>query len=110
MTTIDKETVKCFKVGHIVVGTTAVQLAPNASLPFDVKKGILVKAPGVDDTTPNTAPVFIGTTAGVTADYDANTGGFPLAPGESIVIPVSEAGKMWLISSAVSQDLAWILT
>lgn len=70
-------------------------------------KGILLKAPGVDDDTPNTASVFIGFSSNVTADQ-TGSGGFPLAPGESITIPVEDASNIWDVATDTNQKLNWI--
>jgi hypothetical protein len=91
----------------VSVGTAEVQLYPNSAALADVKQGVLIKAPGPTDDTPNTASVFIGYT-GVTADW-ASTGGFPLAPGESISLPVANVSLWYVISSAASQNVNLIL-
>lgn len=72
------------------------------------ERGVLFKAPGPTDPTPNTASVFISTYPGVTADQ-ADSGGFPLAPGESIVLPVRYV-QDWYAVAGSSQKLNWIIT
>ena len=100
-----KETVKTteLKYGHKAVGITTVQLT---ALAFPLLKGLLIRAAGVDDPTPNTAVVWIGGTT-VTADSTAS-GGFPLAPGESINIPADNPTEVYVISDAASQTVAWM--
>jgi hypothetical protein len=90
--------------GHKAVGVTAVQLTPQS---FQAEKGILIRAPGTDDPTPNTVPVWIAQTDTVTAD-STGSGGYPLAPGESLSLPVNDPSKIYIISSAADQTIAWM--
>jgi hypothetical protein len=91
------------KHGHVVAGVAAVKLSQFA---FTCLKGILIRAPGGDDPTPNTDPIWIGSAA-VTADSNVGTGGLPLLPGESLVLPIDNPSEVWVISTAATQDLAW---
>lgn len=102
-----KETMKTQRIryGHKAVGTSAVQLT---TVGVDMEKGILLRAPGTGDLIPNTAPVWVGTNAGVTADSNEGSGGMPLIPGASITVPASLAKDLWVISTAISQDIAWM--
>lgn len=111
MSQIDKETVGLFTQGHLAVTTSAQQLAlpTGKSLPNGIKKGVLLKCPGPTDDTPNTVTVFIGPTAGITSNLNVDTGGFPLSPGESLVIPVEQINTIWVISGAASQVLSWVI-
>jgi len=90
--------------GHKAVGQTAVQLTPQS---FQAEKGILIRVPGDTDAVPNTAPVWVAQNPGVTAD-STDSGGFPLAPGESISLPVNNPSKLYVISTAASQTIAWM--
>lgn len=90
--------------GHKVVGTSAVQLVPVSGR---LTTGLLLRAPGGDDPVSNTAPIWIGN-ANVTADSDVTTGGFPIPPGGSLTINVDAVTELYLVSTAVSQDIAWI--
>ena len=101
-----RETVntKELKWGHKVVGATAVQLT---ALEFEFTKGLLLRAPGSDDPTPNTNFIWVGG-AGVTADSNVGTGGMPIAPGESINLPVNDPTDVYVISDAASQEIAWM--
>lgn len=97
-----KDTNEYFRAGQLTVGTTAVQV------PFPLgdgnKKGVLIKAHGTNDAAANTAPVFVGDAAVTSAS------GFSLAPGESIVVPISgEKDVMHAISSASSQVISWMV-
>lgn len=92
------------KVGHTMVGASAIALT---DLAYPLQRGIHLRAPGAADPVPNAKCVWIGTNAAVTAD-SAATGGYPLAPGESIFIQISDPTLLWVISEIAGQDLAWL--
>jgi hypothetical protein len=100
-----RETVKTEELnhGHKAVGVTAVVLTSNTN---KLVKGLLIRAPGDEDPTPNTNVVWVGTKK-VTADSNEGTGGMPLPPGESITLPVDDPSKVYVISDAASQEVAW---
>lgn len=102
-----KETVKFARFGIVNVGTSATQITAVTMPDGDVFKGILLKAPGSSDDTPNTASVFIGH-ANITADQ-ASTGGFPLAPGESLTLPIDQTSGLYAIATDTSQKLNWAI-
>ena len=107
MPDIVKESVEgVFFIPPISVAATATVLAIPA-LPHSPQKGVLIKAPGAGDDDPNTLSVFLGR-AGVTADQGA-LGGFPLAPGESIVLPLSAFGDIYVIAADANQKLNCIV-
>jgi hypothetical protein len=87
--------------------TSAAQIISSVNAPDGVLKGVLIKAPGPTDDTPNTLSVFIGG-ANVTADQ-ATTGGFPLAPGESITLPIELVDGIYAIATGANQKLNCIL-
>ena len=101
---ITKEAVRELFQGHKSVGTTRVKLT---ELDFTVNKGVLVRCPGTSDPVANTVPVWIGGSA-VTANSAEGTGGIPILPGDSIFIPIDKPNLLWVVSSAVSQDVAWL--
>lgn len=90
--------------GHKTVGATAVQLTPQS---IQVEKGILLRAPGSADPVPNTAPIWIGQTPTVESN-STGAGGFPLAPGESISLPVNNPSELYVISTVADQTIAWM--
>jgi len=96
-----------FANGWTVVGVVRTQ-AITKSLPDGNYSGIVIKAPGASDDAPNTVAVYVGTNS-VTADQNANTGGFPLAPGESISVPLLSAEDVYVVASSNSQAVAWWL-
>jgi len=106
MPSVSKDTVagKGLRHGHVVAGTTIGKLSAYS---FECDKGILLRAPGADDPVPNTAPVWVGGSA-VTADADVGTGGLPILPGESVVLPIDDPNDVWVISTAATQDIAWL--
>jgi hypothetical protein len=81
------------------IGTSAVQMT-TADVP--ATKGVLVKA-----SAANTGTVYVGDSSGVTADAADGTDGFPLAPGESLLIPIDNANKVYLIATAASHKVWW---
>ncbi len=105
MTNIIKESVSGLQHGHKTVGTTAIQLIE--SLTGDPNKGVLLRCPGPSDPSPNTAPIWVGSKT-VTADSAESTGGMPIVPGESLVIPVDDFDRLYVVSSAADQDVAWV--
>jgi len=90
--------------GHKAAGLTRAQLTPTSRV---LIRGIYLYCPGGDDPTPNTATVWVGG-ATVTADSDANSGGIPLVPGNSIFLQISDPSLLYVISTSASQDVAWI--
>ena len=106
MSVLIKESVSGLRHGHKAVGTSAVQL--GGPLPYLPNKGILVRCPGADDPVPNTVPIWVGSTAAVTADSVETSGGFPVLPGDALFIPADDIEKIWCISTAASQDIAWL--
>ncbi len=97
-----KDTHKEYFVGQVAVGVSAVKI-PVAALANNNQRGILIKAYGASDTAANTVPVFIGN-AQITVDD-----GFPLGPGESVTVPVTGEDAVYVVASASSQKIAWIV-
>lgn len=93
-------------IGVTTVGTSAVKLFSLQN----IDQGVMIKSPGADNDTPNTAAVYIGTNDKVTADQ-TSTGGFPLEPGECRVIPVDPGGsvELYAISGSASQHINWVV-
>jgi hypothetical protein len=89
---------------NVIVGVTAVKVNP---IGFKFIKGILLRAPGTTDPSPNVAPIWIGG-ANVTANQAVETGGFPLVPGASLNIPSEFLNGLYAISTSASQVLTWV--
>lgn len=102
---IDKETVGAgsLRNGHTVVGATPTKLTDLTST---VVKGILLRCPGSVDPVSNTAPVWIGGPS-VTAD-SSETGGIPILPGDSMMVPLERLDSLYVVSTAINQDIAWL--
>jgi hypothetical protein len=96
-----------FAHGHTTVGVVRAK-AIGKSLPDGNFSGVLIKAPGTEDDAPNTVAIYIGD-ATVTANLNPDTGGFPLAPGQSITVPLESAEDLYVVATAGSQDMAWWL-
>jgi len=95
-----KDTVGIFKHGQTTVGVAIVQVIELANVTFT--KGILLRAAGDNDPTPNTNVIWVGGPA-VTAND-----GMPLAPGETLSLPLENGSRLYAISTAADQKLAWI--
>ena len=91
------------KHGHAVVGTVAVPVTPNK---VELVRGLLLRAPGSNDPTPNTDVIYIGLKS-VTADLSP-TGGMPLLPGAIMELPIDDPSVIYAISLSPNQDLAWM--
>ncbi len=90
--------------GHTVVGLTAVRIVPVS---VKLVRGLMLRAPGPSDSVPNTDIIYIGRQI-VTADANTGSGGMPLLPGSSIVLPVDDGYEIYAISASANQDVAWI--
>lgn len=99
---IDKVAVNQFFTDIYSVTGSAAQVFP-VDLSASVHKGVCLKAPAT-----NTLPVYIGR-ANVTASQTAGTGGFPLDPGESLVLPITLVRTIYAIAGDTNQKLNWIL-
>lgn len=104
---IVRETVDDLWHGHTVVGATRAKVV-SLALGAEALKGILLVTPGSAHPTPNTHPIWIGL-AGVTADSVPETGGMWLMPGEKLFIPMADMQKLYAVSTAANQDLAWMV-
>lgn len=82
------------------VGTSAVQLAASST---PATRGVLVRAPH-----DNSGTVFVGSSTSVTADSADATDGLPLAPGESLLIKVNDANKVYVIANATGQKVFFL--
>jgi len=101
------QTTTPFENGWTVVSVVRTP-AVVGSLPDGNFSGVVFKAPGPTDDAPNTVAVYLGKND-VTADQNAETGGFPLAPGESITVPLLSAEDVYVVASSSSQAVAWWL-
>jgi hypothetical protein len=72
------------------IGTTALQLTTNTT---KADRGVQITA-----GAGNSAIIYVGL-HNVTADSADDTDGFPLAAGESILVPVRDATKVYVVAS-----------
>lgn len=84
---------------NLDIDTTAEQITSTS---FACKFGVTVKS-AVD----NTATVYIGN-SDVTDGDTAATDGFPLEPGESITLPVTNSNLLYAIAASANQKVFWI--
>jgi hypothetical protein len=82
------------------VGTTAVQLV---ALSTPATRGVLVRA-----SHDNSGTVSVGSSTNVTADTSDSTDGLPLAPGESLLVKVDDANKVYVIANATGQKVFYL--
>lgn len=82
------------------IDTTAEQITTTS---YPAKQGVLVKADAA-----NGGIVYVGN-SDVTAGTTAATDGMPLSAGESVLVKVDNANKIYVIGSAVDQ-VAYFMT
>jgi len=82
------------------IGTTPVQVTTSSVTAIN---GVQIKAA---DT--NTDKVYVGI-SGVTADTADATDGYPLAPGDALLVPVSNANAVYVVASSGSQKVFWVV-
>lgn len=81
------------------IGTSALQMTTISSTS---KKGVLVKA-----ADSNSGIVYVGKSTVTAGTVDA-TDGFELWAGESVVIPVDNPNKIYVIASTTAQKVFWV--
>lgn len=85
--------------GRKTVGTTAAQLTTQSQY---TRTGVLIKS-----SSDNSGLVYFGFSDDITADVADATDGFPLAAGESVLIPASRGTQVYVIASEASQKIWW---
>ena len=88
-----------FQHGWVTVGTTPVQLTAESVMTTN----LIVKS-----SVGNGAQIYLGSSSGVTADQDEETGGFELSPGGSIEMEMDNTQRVWLVSTQADQMACWI--
>jgi hypothetical protein len=94
-----KDTAALFKHGQQNVGTEMVRII---EVNFTFLKYLLLRTPGANDPVPNTNMIWIGG-PGVTPND-----GMPIAPGETLKLPLENGKRLYAVSTAADQKLAWI--
>ena len=101
MTRIGDETICTFDHGRkSAIGTTAVQLT---TITVHAARGVQIKA-----ASANSGLVYVGN-SDVTADASDATDGFPLAPGEGLFLPVDDPSRIYVVGSAASQKVFFVV-
>lgn len=95
---MSKETVLDFRHGQTLVGASAVQIA---NYPATLVQGVVLRAAGASDPTPNTDTIWVGKATVGTGN------GMPISPGETMSIPVEDMSQLYAISTSANQSLAW---
>ncbi len=67
------------------------------------KTGVQIKA-----DNDNTAAIYVGTSSNVTAGTDIATDGYRLVPGEPVIMTVTNANQIWVITTVNTQK-AWFI-
>ncbi|HVU87345.1 MAG TPA: hypothetical protein VHD36_08485 [Pirellulales bacterium] len=99
MTRIGDETVNSFSHGRTsAIGTAAMALVATS---VAATKGVQSRA-----ADSNTATVYVGH-ANLTTDTSDATDGFPLKAGEALFVPVNDASKIFVASTAANQKIFW---
>ena len=99
--TITSDTVSSFDHGrNSDVDTSAEQITTTS---ITANLGVLVKA-----ANGNTGKIFVGN-SDVTADSADATDGFELGAGESLLVKVDNANKVYVIASAINQVVYWFV-
>jgi hypothetical protein len=101
---IEREAVNDLYYGHQTAGVVARRLVERSC---PCLKGVLLRTPNTTDPVPNTACVWVGDSR-VKANSDEDRGGMPIPAGEALFLPVSNANRLWVISTADNQDVAWM--
>lgn len=93
--TISEDLAPVFYVDNTTVGTSEVQVIPQA---LKILKGVQLKA-----LSANSGIIYISNEGGASTST-----GFPLSAGEGIFIPIKNVTKIRAISDTVSQSLRWL--
>ncbi len=86
--------------GHTFVGLSPIPLTIHT----EANRGVLIRCPGRLDPVPNTGIVYVGRSAASVLAH-----GLPLAPGESITLPVDDPSSLFIVATAEGQDVAWMV-
>lgn len=83
------------------IGTTSVQVTTSK---LKTISGLQVKA-----SADNAGTVYVGTRSTITANTADTTDGYPLAAGETLLIPARSADEVYAIASEADQVLFWMI-
>ena len=83
------------------IGSTAVAIT---SRNLNASRGVQIMA-----STSNSVAVYIGPQGVTAGTSSSDTDGFPLAAGESVVVPVIEPNKIYAITASSTASLSYML-
>jgi hypothetical protein len=83
------------------IGTSAV---PITSVTTNARRGVQIIA-----DTANTVSVYIGISTVTAGTSAATTDGYPLAAGDSIVVPVIDATKVYAVTASSTASISFML-
>tara|TARA_R110000744_G_scaffold73552_5_gene147292 strand:- start:16764 stop:17060 length:297 start_codon:yes stop_codon:yes gene_type:complete len=83
------------------IGTSAVSIT---SVAINAKRGVQIVA-----NSANTVSVYIGPSTVTAGTSAATTDGYPLAAGESIVVPVIEPSKIYAVTASSTAVVSFML-
>ena len=83
------------------IGSTAVAITTRE---MNASRGVQIMA-----STSNSVAVYIGPQGVTAGTSSADTDGFPLAAGESVVVPVIEPNKIYAITASSTASLSFML-
>lgn len=95
---------KAIQYGHTTIGLTATQLTP---LSLSLKRGVVLRAPGLNDPVPNTGVLYVGK-QGVTANASIVTDGIPMPPGATFEMPIDDPSQVYVVATVAGQDICWM--
>lgn len=83
------------------IGTSSV---PITTVETNARRGVQIVA-----NSANTVNVFIGPSTVTAGTSAATTDGYPLAAGESIVVPVIEPSKIYAVTASSTATISFML-
>jgi|TARA_Y100001938_G_C8059752_1_gene416498 hypothetical protein len=83
------------------IGTSAVSITTNET---NARRGVQIVA-----DSSNTVTVYIGPATVTAGTSSASTDGYPLAAGESIVVPVIEPSKIYAVTASSTAIISFML-
>jgi len=83
------------------IGTSPTQITSDLT---KADEGVLIYA-----DKNNTATLYVGSSSSITADSSDSTDGFPLDPGDSVVMRVRNPSSVYVLASTGSSSKLWWL-
>ena len=83
------------------ISTSALQLT---TVDAEGQRGVQITA-----DSGNSGAVYVGETSAITADGADGTDGYPIAAGETVVIPTLRADELYVIAGSSGHKVWWML-